>query len=209
MCRRVMYHALHQSGHLKECVVQDVAVPYPAATEFLEYIDESWGQHPLWLYPLYQRSQPPESPHNPLAEERNPNIPNILLIKEVWCPAASQNNLVSKPTLRHSYHQSTVIPTPSSRIGLSNRHDMLEANRGLERKLHALDVGQWLYATMYHIEEEGWRLFHGEAYDVLRTGYDVTYLPTMYERIEVGVEPGEKAMNESLKRWFIILFRYI
>ncbi len=37
-----------------------------------------------------------------------------------------------------------------------------------------------------------WALFHGEAYDVLRTGYDVAYLQAIYERIEVDVGAGEK-----------------
>jgi len=47
MHTRVMYHALHQSGRSKQYIIQDVVVPYSAATELLEYVDESFGHFPL------------------------------------------------------------------------------------------------------------------------------------------------------------------
>jgi Delta24-sterol reductase len=37
-----MYHALHQSGHAKRYIIQDVAVPYSVADEFVECIHETF-----------------------------------------------------------------------------------------------------------------------------------------------------------------------
>lgn len=73
----------------KKGVIQDVDVPCAAATEFLEYVDESLGRYPTWLCPVYQRGQSPRSPYGPLEEKHNPSIPNMLLIIKVWYPAAS------------------------------------------------------------------------------------------------------------------------
>ena len=47
MHTRVMYHALHQSGLSNQYIVQDIAVPYPAAEDFLCYLDKTFGHYPL------------------------------------------------------------------------------------------------------------------------------------------------------------------
>lgn len=54
MHTRVMYHALHESGHSKQYMIQDVAVPYGATAEFLDWLDEkhNFGNYPIWLCPL-------------------------------------------------------------------------------------------------------------------------------------------------------------
>ena len=52
MRTRVMYHALHKSGLAKSYIVQDIAVPYPAADELLRFLDDLFGFYPIWLCPL-------------------------------------------------------------------------------------------------------------------------------------------------------------
>lgn len=54
MHTRVMYHALHESGHSKQYIIQDVAVPYTAAAEFVDWLDQkhNFGAYPIWLCPL-------------------------------------------------------------------------------------------------------------------------------------------------------------
>ena len=54
MHARVMYHALHQSGLAKSYTIQDVGVPYSAASEFLDWLETNFGHYPLWLCPLKQ-----------------------------------------------------------------------------------------------------------------------------------------------------------
>ncbi|KAI9754508.1 MAG: hypothetical protein M4579_004678 [Chaenotheca gracillima] len=61
---RMMYTALHASGHSKRYVVQDLALPYATATEFVEYTDRAFGIYPLWLCPLRQSALPTMHPHS-------------------------------------------------------------------------------------------------------------------------------------------------
>ena len=61
---RMMYTALHASGQSKNYVIQDLALPYSTAEEFVNYIDETFGIYPLWLCPLKQNSLPTMHPHS-------------------------------------------------------------------------------------------------------------------------------------------------
>jgi Delta24-sterol reductase len=49
---RVMYHALHESGLSERYIIEDLAVPFPKALEFLQYLDQNIKIYPLWLCPL-------------------------------------------------------------------------------------------------------------------------------------------------------------
>jgi Delta24-sterol reductase len=60
---RMMYTALHASGHSKKYVVQDLALPYSTAEKFVDYTDTKFGIYPLWLCPLQQSPQPTMHPH--------------------------------------------------------------------------------------------------------------------------------------------------
>lgn len=60
---RMMYTALHASGQSKKYVVQDLALPYAAAEEFVDYTDKAFGIYPLWLCPLRQSPLPTMHPH--------------------------------------------------------------------------------------------------------------------------------------------------
>ncbi|KAF1972466.1 putative 24-dehydrocholesterol reductase precursor [Bimuria novae-zelandiae CBS 107.79] len=60
---RMLYRALHASGESNSYVVQDMALPYPNAEEFIDYTDDKFGIWPLWLCPLKQSSQPTMHPH--------------------------------------------------------------------------------------------------------------------------------------------------
>ncbi|KAF2727414.1 FAD-binding domain-containing protein [Polyplosphaeria fusca] len=52
MHTRIMYHALHASGHTDRYIIQDLALPASAAASFLDFIDARFGTYPLWLCPL-------------------------------------------------------------------------------------------------------------------------------------------------------------
>lgn len=60
---RMLYRALHASGESNSYVVQDMALPYPNAEEFIDYTDDKFGIWPLWLCPLKQSPQPTMHPH--------------------------------------------------------------------------------------------------------------------------------------------------
>jgi len=58
-----MYTALHASNQSKKYVVQDLALPYDTAEQFVKYTDTEFGIYPLWLCPLKQSSAPTMHPH--------------------------------------------------------------------------------------------------------------------------------------------------
>ena len=61
---RMMYIALHASGQSKKYVVQDLALPYSTAEQFIDYTDKAFGIYPLWLCPLKQNPLPTMHPHS-------------------------------------------------------------------------------------------------------------------------------------------------
>ena len=90
MHTRVMYHALHESGHAQKYIIQDLALPYPTAQEFLDYIDKAFGYYPLWLCPLRESGQVSMHPHKSNREETK--SPQMLLNVGVWGPGPSSHD---------------------------------------------------------------------------------------------------------------------
>ena len=176
MHTRVMYHALHKSGHSKKYIIQDVVVPYATASAFHKYVDESLGHYPLWLCPIHQRGQSEQAPQGPLAERPKPQDPEMLLNFGVWGP------------------------------GPNNRRAFVETNRRLEHKIKELDGRKWLYAHTYNTEDEFWEMYDRESYDALRAKYQATYLPNIYEKVKVDVDGEEKAMRDSWVVYLLALF---
>ncbi len=176
MRTRVMYHALHKSGLSHQYIVQDVAVPYTAAEEFLHYLDQSFGHYPLWLCPLRQTGKIPGSPHGLLAEKASLNSPEMLLNFGVWGP------------------------------GPKRRNDFVAANRKLEHKVRDLNGRKWLYAHAYYSEEEFWEIYDRKEHDALRAKYNATYLPTIYDKVKVDVDAEEQAIRDSWMIWLLATF---
>ena len=52
MHTRVMYQALHASGHASKYIVQDLLLPEDTAEQFINYVSTDFGFWPLWLCPL-------------------------------------------------------------------------------------------------------------------------------------------------------------
>lgn len=175
MHTRMMYHALHQSGHSKRYIIQDVAIPYPAAVDFTKYLHKSFGYYPLWLCPLHQSGQSSKSPYGLLAEKRIADAPEMLLNFGIWGP------------------------------GPSGRREFIAANRDLENKVRDLGGTKWLYAHAYYSENEFWDIYDRKEHDALRAKYDATYLPTIYDKIKVDVEAEEKAIRESWIAWLLAI----
>ena len=60
---RMLYNALHGSGESELMIIQDLALPYETAQQFIEYTDSRLGIWPLWLCPLKQSPSPTMHPH--------------------------------------------------------------------------------------------------------------------------------------------------
>ncbi len=176
MHTRVMYHALHKSGLSQYNIIQDVAIPFPVAEEFVNWLHDNFGHYPLWLCPLRQSGKAASSPYGLLAENPVAGAPEYLMNFGVWGP------------------------------GPTNRRDFVMANRRLEQKVQALGGKKWLYAHAYYSEEEFWSIYNREEYDALREKYHATYLPSIYDKVKVDVAMEDKAIRESWVLWLLALF---
>lgn len=79
---RMMYKALHASGHSKQYVVQDLALPFSKASEFVEFTDKTFGIYPLWLCPLRQSPHSMFHPHS--SEIELGESPKLIMNIGLW-----------------------------------------------------------------------------------------------------------------------------
>jgi delta24-sterol reductase len=77
---RMLYRALHASRQSMSYVVQDLALPYDRAAEFIDYTDEKFGIYPLWLCPLKQETLPTFHPHSKEMEADGKSLKPMLNI---------------------------------------------------------------------------------------------------------------------------------
>ncbi|KAF2717695.1 FAD-binding domain-containing protein [Polychaeton citri CBS 116435] len=83
MHTRVMYQALHASGHGSEYIIQDLMLPFSTAEKFVQYIDQQFGFYPLWLCPLRKGSSIAMDPKLLSSE---PSSNEMFLNIGVWGP---------------------------------------------------------------------------------------------------------------------------
>lgn len=60
---RMLYNALQASGQSERMIIQDLALPYDTAAEFVQRMDALLGIWPLWLCPLKQSPHSTMHPH--------------------------------------------------------------------------------------------------------------------------------------------------
>ncbi|KAM3081246.1 hypothetical protein ACMFMG_005201 [Clarireedia jacksonii] len=77
---RMMYTALHAAGMPPNYIVQDLALPYSTATQFVDYTDSYFGIYPLWLCPLKQSPLPTMHPHHASYEADGQTLQPLLNI---------------------------------------------------------------------------------------------------------------------------------
>lgn len=168
MHTRVMYHALHESGHAKRYIIQDVAVPYSATGEFVDWLDnkENFGAYPIWLCPLK---------HEPGMMEA--------------VAGTTGSEFEKKPTADDDYLMNFGLWAPSRKP--SDRLAFVDQNRRLERKVLDLQGKKWLYAHAYYTEDEFWSIYDKKQYEALREKYHASYLPDLYQKVRVDLSPPQ------------------
>lgn len=156
MHTRVMYHALHESGHMDRYVVQDCVLPPDNAGEFVEWVERELGIWPLWLCPVKGLRQGGEwrsfHPY-PLGARGEGEGADWGLNIGVWGP------------------------------GPKDTEAFVSVNRGLEQELERLGGMKWLYAQVLYSEEEFWKLYDRDAYEALRKKWHATSLPSVWEKV--------------------------
>lgn len=133
MHTRVMYLALHKSGLSSQYIIQDVAIPYSEAEEFMEYLDANFKNYPIWICPLKQSGQAIASTHSLQVHKLNRKLPDMMLNFGVWGP------------------------------GPKRRGEFVKWNREFEQKVHELGGQKWLYAHAYYTQEVRYVASHFSA----------------------------------------------
>ena len=178
MRTRVMYHALHESGLAQQYIIQDLALPGSNAQEFIEYIDQAFGIYPLWLCPLSKNNKVTMYPRSSAAIGEGGVTKEILLNVGVWGPGPKAGD------------------------------QFVDANLQLERKVRNLHGIKWLYAHVYYTEKEFWELYDRNWYDALRTKYDATSLPSIYDKVKVDLNSWKAPTSGIRGTWpFSVLWK--
>jgi len=88
MHTRVMYHALHESGHAQQYIIQDLALPQATTEEFINFVGAEFGIYPLWLCPLHKdHGEISMHPHTSTSETRKGMLINV----GVWGPGPTDH----------------------------------------------------------------------------------------------------------------------
>ncbi|KAI0133632.1 hypothetical protein BJ170DRAFT_170366 [Xylariales sp. AK1849] len=162
---RMLYRALHASSESAKFFVQDLALPYDTAEQFVDYTTDSLNIWPLWLCPLKTPQGPTFHPHL-----RGKEGVGEMLNVGVWG------------------------------WGPSNREAFVRANRDLEAKVNELGGMKWLYAHTYYSDSEFWDMYgNKEWYEALRTRFQATSLPNVYDKVKVKDAPAETGWKAWVK----------
>lgn len=86
MHTRVMYHALHASGHASKFIVQDLLLPESTAEEFIGFVTAEFGFWPLWLCPLKLGEEISMHPRVAIGENKDVSFVNV----GVWGPGPTK-----------------------------------------------------------------------------------------------------------------------
>lgn len=187
---RMLYRALHASGESKRYIVQDLALPYSTAEDFIDYTAEQFGIWPLWLCPLKESPRPTMHPHSRITQPSLPSSP----------PPPRPPPPGGDPAAAAAA-AGQMLNIGLWGFGPSDRDAFVSANRHLERRLRELGGMKWLYAHTYYTEDEFWQLYDREWYDGLREKYGATSLPSVYDKVKVDVEADRREMEQSWSRW--------
>jgi len=172
MHTRMLYRALHSSGtHSFEHIVQDLSLPYPTASKFIEHTASELDVWPLWLCPLRHIQRPTFHPSTIIGEK-------------------SDAEGEAQPMLNIGLWGT----------GSKNRGEFLRQNRQLERKLAELGGMKVLYSHTYYTEEEFWQIYDRKWYEDLRRRYGATSLPNVYEKVKMDMNSLKSALDTLFNR---------
>ncbi|OAA77164.1 galactose-1-phosphate uridylyltransferase [Akanthomyces lecanii RCEF 1005] len=170
---RTLYHALHASGVSNQFVVQDLALPYDTAEQFLDFVDDKLGIWPLWLCPLKGTTTPTFHP----VTTKDPDTGHVTAL--------------SKPMLNIGVWG----------WGPPGYEDFVAKNKCLEAKLDELGGRKWLYAHTYYSEQEFWKIYSQPWYQSLRAKYNAATLPSVYDKVRIDVESERQRRRQWMSGW--------
>ena len=173
---RTLYHALHASRISSQFVVQDVALPYGAAEEFIGWTQRELDIWPLWLCPLAASPCPTFHPVTTSAAAHG----------------STDEETASQPMLNVGVWG----------WGPRDYEAFISKNRALEKVVARLGGRKWLYAHAYYEQTEFWDIYGGQSwYTALRKRYSATSLPSVYDKVKVDKEAKIRQDKEWRSSW--------
>jgi Delta24-sterol reductase len=166
---RMMYHALHRSGLSNQYIVQDIAIPYEHASEFLAYLDTNFRNYPIWLCPLKTR--------NGLETSQS----GLLLPAEV---NYGQIDMTASSNMMMNFG----VWGP----GQTDPDEFVSWNKAFEDKINSLGGFKWLYGHQYYTEQQFWEIYDKKKHDELRQKYKVSHLASLYDKVKVKSGPTKQ-----------------
>ena len=178
---RMIYTALHASGQSARFVVQDLALPFETASEFVRWTHDAFDIFPLWLCPLKATPGPDFHP------------------RALPVPKDSQDRttLPGMPRVTAKSGGKMLLNICLWGPGPHDRSAFIDLNQRLEAKLLQLRGTKWLCAHTYYSEEEFWRIYDKRWYDDLRERYGATGLPNVWEKVRVDFEAQDRVRAEQ------------
>lgn len=178
MRTRMLYKALHASGYSDRYMVQDCAVPYGRAAEFVSWCEKETGIWPLWLCPLRKPRVGGEGTFHPstrTGEKRKGEWRDMLNV-----------GLWGVPPLKAQKSSSAWVAL----------------NRKLEGVLKKLEGRKWLYAHSYYTREEFDDAYGTEWYEALRMKYHAGSLPVVWEKVNrSAVQEAKQGERQDWSQW--------
>lgn len=159
MHTRIMYHALHASGHTDRYIIHDVAFPAGNAAAFAQYVDQRFNIYPLWLCPVRKDGR-----------------------SSMGHPREFAGAIDGKP-------QAGAYEGEYINIGVwgphpSSESEYVRANRELEAKVRELGGLKWLYSRVFYTEDEWWQIYDKDEYERLRKEFHAQNLPSIWDKVK-------------------------
>lgn len=167
MHTRMLYAAMH-AQLFNVMIIQDLALPYRNAEEFIDWTAKEVRIFPLWLCPLRQSASPTMHPHS-MEHEPDGKTLQPLLNVGLW---------------------------GFSRAGWPY-DNWVKLNHSIEAKLRELAGMKWLYGANLQTEDEFWSQFDRRWYDDLRKKYHASGLPTVYDKVETDPSKGRMVLKNA------------
>ncbi|KAK1809538.1 hypothetical protein LTR12_016100 [Friedmanniomyces endolithicus] len=185
MHTRVMYHALHASGHAKKYLIQDLLLPEHNAEAFVDFVGKELGTWPLWLCPFTVRGN--LALHPKLKPEKEGE--------------AERKNDGGGEQEEVDGEKKVFINIGVWGPGSTSYDRFVDQNRRLERKVRELGGIKWLYAQAYYTEDEFREIYDQKWYERLREKYFATHLPTVFEKVKVDLPQASEMDRRSWSVW--------
>ncbi|KAF1913559.1 hypothetical protein BDU57DRAFT_479866 [Ampelomyces quisqualis] len=153
---RFQYRVVHLVGGTPH-IIQDLAIPAPNASPFLDSLHREFKIYPLWLCPI----------------RHDPDTP--------------MHSASTAPIPAPSFHVNIGVwgsPEYGTQFLTSSTFDAFVAsNRRIERMVAGAGGLKWLYASNYYTEEEFWNVYDRAGYEMLREKWSADRLPDLWAKV--------------------------